>query len=190
MKRHYFISDDLDDLEHVEEELEEAGFVTPQIHVLSHDEAGVAHHEHLHEVEAVMQTDIVRIMKRGAIVGIVLAPTILISAYYLGLVETYTWVPFILFSVVALGFCTWEGGFIGIQMPHNQFKNFEEALNEGKHIFFVDVDDEQKQTLDSIIAAHPRLVYAQEGKAAAGWFVHLHQRFRAVLKDIGAFNAH
>ena len=36
--RHYFISDDLDDLELFEEQLESAGVSTPQIHVLSRDE--------------------------------------------------------------------------------------------------------------------------------------------------------
>ena len=67
MKRHYYVTDDLDDLDHVEEELERAGLVTPQLHVLSRDDAGVARHEHLHEVEAVMRTDVVRSMKRGAL---------------------------------------------------------------------------------------------------------------------------
>ena len=35
MRRHYFISDNLDDLEVFEEQLEAAGISTPQIHVLS-----------------------------------------------------------------------------------------------------------------------------------------------------------
>ena len=35
MLRHYYISDDLDDLEAVELELEGKGVSTPQIHVLS-----------------------------------------------------------------------------------------------------------------------------------------------------------
>jgi hypothetical protein len=190
MKRHYFISDDLDDLEHVEEELERNGFVTPQIHVLSKDDAGVAHHEHLHEVEAVMRTDVVRLMKRGALIGVIAAPIILLIAYYSELPAKYTWAPFVCLAIVLLGFCTWEGGFIGIQMPHNQFKKFEDILADGKHIFFVDVDVEQKAKLDRVIAGHPRLEYAGEAKAAAGWFVRAHQKFRNVLRDIGAFNAH
>ena len=71
MKRHYYISDDLDDLEHVEEELEKAGMATPQIHVLSRDDAGVARHAHLHPVEAVLKTDVVRGMRLGAMIGAV-----------------------------------------------------------------------------------------------------------------------
>lgn len=190
MKRHFFVSDDLDDLEHVEEELENKGFLTPQIHVLSNDDAGLYKHEHLHEVEAVMRTDVVRLMKKGALVGLILAPLVLITAYFLGLPEKYTWIPFVCMAIVLLGFCTWEGGFLGIQKPHNQFKQYESELAEGKHIFFVDIDEEQKAALDEVIAKHPRLAYAGEAKAAAGWFVRSHQRFRAVLRDIGAFNAH
>ena len=41
MKRHYYISSDLDDLELIERDLEEAGVSTPQIHVLSDDDARV-----------------------------------------------------------------------------------------------------------------------------------------------------
>ncbi len=178
MKRHYFISNDLDDLDDIEKELENIGFVTPQIHVLSRDDAGVAAHEHLHEVEAVMRTDVVRSMKRGAMVGLIAAPLVLVIAYYLGLPEKWTWIPFICLSVVVLGFCTWEGGFFGIQEPHNQFKQFEQALDEGKHVFFVDIDKYQQDLLDSVVRVHPRLTYVGEAKATASWFVKAHQKFR------------
>ena len=39
MNRHYYVSDDLDELERVEEELEASGIGTEQIHVLSEQEA-------------------------------------------------------------------------------------------------------------------------------------------------------
>ncbi|MEH6543662.1 MAG: NAD/FAD-utilizing enzyme [Porticoccaceae bacterium] len=184
MKRHYYISNDLDDLEHVEEELESQGFVTPQIHVLSRDDAGVAHHEHLHEVEAVMRTNVVRSMKIGALVGIVAAPLVLMVGYYSGLVEEFTWVPFIFLSIVVLGFCTWEGGFLGIQSPHYQFKRFEDVLDEGKHVFFVDIDVGQKEVLDRVVRAHPGLQPAGEATATAGWFVKSHQKMRLFMKSM------
>jgi len=50
MLRHYFISDNLDDLEVFEEQLESAGVSTAQIHVLSRNDAEVGHHHHLREV--------------------------------------------------------------------------------------------------------------------------------------------
>ena len=116
MKRHYYISNDLDDLEIVERDLESAGVSTPQIHVLSEDDSGVETH-HLHEVEAVLKQDVVHGTEIGAVVGVIAAAAILLLFWLSGLTETYTWVPAIFLSVIVLGFCTWEGGFIGIQNP-------------------------------------------------------------------------
>ncbi|RLA41425.1 MAG: NAD/FAD-utilizing enzyme [Gammaproteobacteria bacterium] len=184
MKRHYFVSDDLDDLEHVEEELERDGLVSPQIHVLSRDDAGVAQRPHLHEVEAVIRSDLVRSMKRGAIAGIIGAPSVLLLAYFLGLAEEYTWTPFIFLSIVVLSFSTWEGGLFGIQVPHYQFKQFEQDLAGGKHIFFVDVEGKQKEILDRVVSNHPRLAYNGQAKGSVGWFVKAHQAFRHVKKPL------
>ena len=58
MKRHFYISDDLDDLEIIEHQLEGAGVITPQIHVLSEDDAGIKAHR-LNDVEAVLRKDVV-----------------------------------------------------------------------------------------------------------------------------------
>jgi cation transport regulator ChaC len=49
MNRHYYISDNLNDLETVENELEASGINSEQIHVLSEKVADVEQH-HLHEV--------------------------------------------------------------------------------------------------------------------------------------------
>ena len=42
MKRRYFLSSDLDDLDQFEGELRSAGFVNPQMHVVSRDDAGIS----------------------------------------------------------------------------------------------------------------------------------------------------
>jgi hypothetical protein len=42
-------------------------------------------------------------------------------------------------AIVLLDFCTWKGGSIGIQKPNHNFARFEQALSDGKHIFFVDL---------------------------------------------------
>ena len=99
MKRHYYISDDLDDLEVVERDLESAGVTTPQIHVLSEDDAGLDEH-HLHKVEAVLKKDVVHGTELGAVVGVVAAAAVLAIAYFSGLTETYTWVPAIFLAVI------------------------------------------------------------------------------------------
>ena len=170
MKRHYFISDDLDDLETVEQDLERAGVDTPQIHVLSEDDAGLETH-HLHKVEAVLKRDVVHGTELGAVIGVVAAAAILLFASFSGLTETYTWVPAIFLAVIVLGFCTWEGGLIGIQEPHTDFKRFQDQLHAGKHVLFVDVPIDQEDILKSVISDHPKLEDAGEGSSTPGWVI-------------------
>ncbi len=180
MKRHFYISDNLDDLEHVEEELEEQGFITPQIHVLSLDDAHVAHHEHLNEVEPVLRKDVVRGTEIGAVIGVFAAALVLLVAWQAGWPETTTWIPFIFLAIVVLGFCTWEGGLFGIQEPHKQFKQFQDALKAGKHVFFVDAKPEQEETLTQVVQHHPDLQLAGVDSSRPSliiWWQDLWKRF-------------
>ena len=181
MKRHYYISDDLDDLEIVERDLEAAGVTTPQIHVLSEDDAGVENH-HLHEVEAVLKKDVVHGTERGAVIGVIGAIAVLVLAWFSGLTETYTWVPAIFLAVIVLGFCTWEGGLIGIQEPHVDFKRFEKDLHAGKHVLFVDVDPEQETTLRTVVKNHPKLQDAGEGGSTPRMVVRMQDKWSRFMK--------
>ena len=181
MKRHFFISDDLDDLEVVERDLENAGVTTPQIHVLSEDDAGVENH-HLHEVEAVLKKDVVHGTEMGAVVGVIGAAAVLLLAWFTGLTETYTWVPAIFLSIIVLGFCTWEGGLIGIQEPHVDFRRFQDDLHAGKHILFVDTDPEQEGVLRKVVSEHPKLKEAGDGPATPRVVVRLQDKFTTFMK--------
>lgn len=181
MKRHFYISDDLDDLEVVEEQLETAGVTTPQIHVLSEDDAGVKAHR-LNDIEAVLRKDVVHGTERGAVVGIIAAAILLTAAWYTGIANTITWVPPIFLSIIILGFCTWEGGFIGIQAPHSDFVRFQDTLRSGKHVLLVDVSLDQKHILQRVIADHPKLTPAGEGLSAPGWFLGVRAKFEQIIK--------
>ena len=184
MKRHYYITDDLDDLDHVEDELEQAGLATPQMHVLSRDDAGVAMRPHLHPVEAVLKKDVVRGTEVGAVVGVIGASLVLAVSYYSGVTETVGWVPFLFLAVIVLGFCTWEGGLFGIQEPHADFVRFQADLDAGKHIFFVDVDDEQEAALSKVVSAHPRLQAAGEGAATPKVVVEAQKKFHDAMQTL------
>ena len=178
MKRHFYITDNLDDLEEVEQELESQGVDTPQIHVLSEHDADVENH-HLHEVEAVLKKDVVHSMEIGAVTGVIAAALALAVAYFAGWTESAAgWVPFIFLAIVILGFCTWEGGLFGIQEPHYQFKRFQNALHEGKHVLFVDVDPEQEDTLSQVVQRHPKLQVAGIGEATPSMVVQAQKKWR------------
>lgn len=181
MKRHFYISDDLDDLELIEKQLEDAGVTTPQIHVLSEDDAGVKAHR-LNDVEAVLRKDVVHGTERGAVVGVIGAAVILLAAWATGIAATITWVPPVFLAVIILGFCTWEGGLIGIQKPHSDFVRFQDILRSGKHVLLVDVSLDQEHILQQVISAHPKLAPAGEGHSAPGWFLSTRAIFEQMIK--------
>ena len=177
MLRHYFISDNLDDLEVFEEHLENAGVSTSQIHVLSRHDADVEHHEHLHEVQSFMKQDVVHSAEIGAVIGAGAFVFILAVAYFAGWTETAVgWIPFMFLAIVLLGFCTWLGGLIGIEKPNHDFVRFEEALSDGKHIFFVDLEPAQEGVLERVLESHPQVEPAGTGSSAPHWLVVLERK--------------
>jgi hypothetical protein len=171
VKRHFYVSDDLDDLEIIEEELEEKGVRTPQIHVFSQDDASIEQHDHLHNIESVFKKDVVHATIVGSWIGLGLAALVLTVTSYTDWPDSYTWVPFIFLAIVLLGFCAWSGGLYGIQKPHRDFKRFEAQLRAGKHVFIVDVDLEQEPNLRRVVERHAGLVLAGTGRATPRWIV-------------------
>ncbi|MFT6372867.1 MAG: hypothetical protein ACJAZT_001621 [Gammaproteobacteria bacterium] len=91
MKRHYYISDDLDELDRIEQELESSGVHKPQIYVFSKDDSGVLAHDHLHNIESVFKNDVVNGTITGAWIGVGMAALVLIVTSYSDLPSTYTW---------------------------------------------------------------------------------------------------
>lgn len=172
LKRHFFASNDLADLERFEKKLEQADIVTPQIHVLTLDDTGAANHSQLHEVTPFMKTDVVHSTLLGAVVGIVMAALILLLAYLAGWHETRAgWLPFVYLSVIMLGFFTWQGGLWGIQNPNTRFREFEQLLREGKHLFFVDLEPGRGKIVRALAKKHPGIQSVGIGVGAPHWIV-------------------
>jgi len=84
--RHYFISDDLDDLTLLEQQLEEGGVDASQTHVLSLDDQNLDGYEHLRDVSSIMKKDVIRSGVIGTIIGLALSRIIIVSgcAIWLG----------------------------------------------------------------------------------------------------------
>jgi fumarate reductase subunit D len=181
MKRFYFINSNLDELEVVERELEAAGIATEQIHVLSLDEAEVGKHK-LHEVQEFLKKDVIHSGELGALIGLVLAIIALVTAYLLGLHLTLGWFPIIVLGIAILGFCTWEGGLFGIQVPNSNFRRYMKALKHGKHILFVDVDDGEERIMRDVLKRHPRVHAAGTGQSSPRWIIAWQQRARRFLE--------
>lgn len=184
MKRHYYISDDLDDLETLEQELEASGISTEQIHVLSDQDAHVEQRR-LHDVASVLKQDVVHSASIGVAVGGVLAFLVLGGAYLVGWTQSAAgWTPIIFLAIVVFGFCAWEGGLFGIQVPNTQFRRFKQMLAEGKHVFFVDVEPSQEVLLERAVQRHPLLSVAGIDSAAPYWMVAWLQRWHQFKRTI------
>jgi hypothetical protein len=184
LQRYFYISNDLDDLATLEQELKDNGIATPQIHILSQNDADVEHHK-LNEVEAVLKKDVVHSMKKGAVIGIAFSAAMLALAYLAGWTASAAgWMPAIFLSVIILGFCTWEGGLFGIQEPHHQFKRFDKALKQGKHVFFVDINQQQEQTLNLLVKKHTSLKRAGKGEATPEWVVNWQTNWKGFVKSM------
>jgi hypothetical protein len=175
--RHYFISNDLDDLELFEEQLEKENIATAQIHVLSNDIEGVRQHSHLHEVQSFMKIDIIHSGLIGAAIGTCIFSTILMLTHYLDWHESGAgWMPFIFLALILFWFCIWEGGLIGIHRPNHLFVQFKQALKDGLHVFYVDLYPAQEAILERIVKLHPQVSLAGTGKAESHWLVLLQQK--------------
>ena len=168
MERHFYMSDDLRDLERLEMELEHEGMIRPQIHVLTDREAQLEGY-HLHEVSSLMRTDVIRKGLKGALLGVIGFGLVMLVAAMSGMADSYGWVPFIFLAIVVLGFCTWEAGFLGFQLPNRRFREFQRLLDEGKHLFFVDVRTDQEDILARAVARHPGLEAVGKGEATPWW---------------------
>ena len=103
MKRFYYMSDSLDELEHFEHDLESRGIPRTQIYLLSNDEVGLESHD-VNRVASFLRTDVIHSGEIGALFGLVLAAAILLTANLSGIVEQTTWVPFIFLAIVASDF--------------------------------------------------------------------------------------
>jgi hypothetical protein len=184
MLRHYFISDSLDDLEVFEEQLENAGVSTPQIHVLTAHDAELDHHEHLHRVQSFMKKDVVHSACLGAMVGVCAFVLVLSVAYFTGWTETAAgWVPFVFLAIMLLGFSTWEGGLFGIQKPNHHFARFEQALKDDKHIFFLDLEPDQEVVLERVLKAHPKVELAGTESFNHHWLLEFQKKVPRFFKE-------
>lgn len=184
MLRHYYITNDLETLAKIESTLTAKGVHSPQFHVLSEQDAEVEKH-HLHAIEAVLKKDVAGSTIRGAIYGVVGAALILVMAFLMGWYASPAgWLPFGFLAVVILGFCTWEGGLIGIQVPNRQFKRFQKLLRRGRHVFFIDFDPQQKAIIEQVIANRSGLKFAGTGDATPAWVVKGQQKFQHFMKTM------
>ena len=121
MRRFYYISDDLDNLEQIEHELESGGIARPQIYLLSNDDVGLENHD-VNRVASFLKTDVVHLGEIGAVLGLAIAALILLVAHYSGIAAEVSWVPFIFLGHHRLWLRNVGGGLYRSARPECAFR--------------------------------------------------------------------
>ncbi|MFU8815251.1 MAG: magnesium transporter [Pseudomonadales bacterium] len=183
-RRHFFIGEDLDDLEAFQHDLEQEGITTAQIQVMTLDDEGARARNDLNEVRSLMKRDVIHTGEYGLVAGVIAAVAVLAVTYLAGWHQAAgTWVPFIFLAIIVLGFLTWEGGFIGFQTFNRRFEAFKGELEQGRHLLFVDITRDQLPALERASRNHPRARSAGTGRAKPHWLVRSQHHFSRLFRE-------
>jgi len=182
MLRHYYIVDSQDEVEIIEHELQSYGVDKDHIHTLTNDDKSLGHH-YLYEVDNSLQKGLIKSGDIGAAIGIVLAVTILILTYFQGWYNgPLGGMAIIMFSLLVLAACTWEGDHIGIQLPKINSQTFKQSLESGKTILFIDIEQQQELTINKIMVSHPNLKPEGMTTATPEWLIRQQKKLQGLLK--------
>ncbi|WP_027857343.1 hypothetical protein [Marinobacterium jannaschii] len=164
MKRFYFVSDNLSELEAAERELEASGIPHQQIHHL--DAAEIFHEKQQMEHGAMwQQKEVVRGTLRGGLIGLVLSLLLLWLCWWGGAVEQLGWSPFLLIALAVLVFSVWEGSFIGLKRVRTKFNAFLKVVRHGRHAIAVEIYGKQEAVLRRVTRTHAHIYLAGFGAA-------------------------
>lgn len=182
MLRHYYIVDSLDELEIIEHELQSYGIAKDHIHTLTNDDKSLGHH-HLYEVDNSLKKGLIKSGDIGAAIGIVFAVTILLLTYFQGWYNgPLGGMPLIMFALVVLVFCTWEGEHMGIQLPNINSQAFKQSLENGKTILFIDIEQQQELTINKMMVSHPALKPEGMTTTTPEWLIRQQKKLQGLLK--------
>ncbi len=144
-----YISENVDDVENAEKELEQQGISRNAIHILSEDEYQLATHN-LPSIPDFEKSDLIRKGWIGAGIGITLAIIFLgLTAVFQWHVD-YGWPLFGFIAVMIAGFCTWEGGLIGISTTNHRFEPIYEKIKKGSHLVLVKTSSQDESKIKSV----------------------------------------
>lgn len=183
MNRHYYIADNLAVLANLQGQLRTRGVDDMRMHVLTEQDSQAGKYE-FNEVDSLSKTDIIRFGLRGTAIGILLAALVLLSAYWLNLMDTVWALPFTMLAAVVLSFCIWEGGLIGAQRYNQEMSRFKEELDHERHVFLVDLEQSEEGSVGEALADYPGVRPAGTGKAPSGFVWKLRKMLHTAIHSM------
>ncbi len=160
MKQQYYITEDIDSVAHISDDLHSLGIDDRHIHVVGEDVDAMDAH-HVHKAREIDRTDIVRSSERGMLIGILLGTLFLILAtIYQPFGIVVEGPALVAVTVLIVGFCTWWGGIAGSYFDNYRIAAFHKAIESGKYLVMVDTDADQESAVRNMMStSHPEATW-------------------------------
>lgn len=151
MKRLYYLSNNIDVVEKLSDELHAKGLTDWNFHVMGKDKANMIRH-HLHTTSLLHELDIIRSGERGVLVGFVVG---LLLTCYVALVTPFGASMNLLAQIASVVlfsmFGAWLGGLVGVQNENYKIRRFHSAIDNGEFLIMVDVTHKQRREVEDTI---------------------------------------
>lgn len=172
MKRLYFLTKSISEVDNVAEDLHRAGVSDGNFHVLSNNKAELSDHR-IPMTSPLHERDIVRCMERGALVGITAGVFCSIAGILFSDVIAVAGYRAPLAIVVVSGlFGAWAGGLCGMSLENHKIRRFHDAIAAGFYLIMVDAGSVDEQLLSTVMVWHPQVYKAGEDDTVITPFDH------------------
>lgn len=157
MKRLYYLSDNLDLVEHIADALHHAGISAWDFHVLSKDAEGI-YRRHLLSAGTLHRRGIMRGSERGALGGFLLglAASIMLVVFW-RLSPAMSLIAFASVTFVPMLVGSWLGAEIGRLVQGQRLAAFNDDIERGKAVLIIDVDREHFSCAQDLMKQFPAL---------------------------------
>ncbi len=176
MKQLFFIAPSLSSIEVTRKALKALGVRHHNLHVLTNRQ-GDADRRALNPVSSLNRNDMIRWISGGFLVGCVVSMVLLLGISLLGGLQSLSgisndleWLVMCFISAMVTGFCSWEAGLLGLHKHNHKYAKFQEAIDQDKHVFFVDVDTHNEAQIKSLCLCNNDLAYVGDIKVTLNPF--------------------
>ena len=159
------LSDDLDDASSVVETLRQSGYSDDDIYVITNEDIIL---EDLPEADPRQYSDLLPALKRGAGVGGAMGlfgGILMASVPAAGVALSGAAITALTAGGAAFG--AWTSSLLGISVPNSRLEDFHKAIENGKTLVLVDVEDDRASTLLKHLKSRCRAEITQASEVEA-----------------------
>lgn len=162
MKRLYYLTKSIDEVDKVADDLHRAGVTDWNFHVLGNNKAELSDH-HISMTSPFHERDIIRCVERGALIGITAGVFCSIAGtLYTSFVAEAGFGAQLAILLLCGMFGAWTGGLSGISTENYKIRRFHDAIEAGYYLILVDTYPENERVVPIVMNWHEHVVAGGE----------------------------